>query len=138
MNDIIANIVAAAQPLTAILYLLIVTALADVLSGLWAAWKSGTLSLAYVDDFLKSHVALKWGPIIGTLLGGIAVGGTDGPLGLGLIAAASAQIVAYEAATFGSLTQNLTDGQAGTKGLPGQAIQPIPAAPVDAPVGSAE
>lgn len=117
---ILHNIQVAAGPLTGVLFLLILTCLADVATGLFAAWKSGTLDAKYVDSFITSHIQNKWLPILGTLIGGIALGGVDNVLGTALIAAAGGQIVAYETQVFGSsVSTNLKDASAKTKGAPG-------------------
>lgn len=117
---ILHNIQLAAGPLTGVLFLLILTCLADVATGLFAAWKSGTLDAKYVDSFITSHIQNKWLPILGTLIGGIALGGVDNVIGTALVAAAGGQIVAYETQVFGSsLPTNLKDASAGTKGAPG-------------------
>lgn len=121
MEAIIANIVAAAGPLGDVIYLLIITALIDTGSGIFAAASSGTLDWSFVDTFVRSHVFQKWGPILGTLLGGIAVGGTDGPVGTALIAAGVAQVAAYEAATLASVFGNFRAASAKDKGLPDSA-----------------
>lgn len=121
LPTIFQNIANAAQPLTGVIVLLILTALADVATGLYAAAMSHTLDVAYIDSFLTSHVATRWAPILGSLIGGIMIGGVDNILGASLIAAATAQIVAYEVATFGgSVPLNLRDASTKNKGLPGQ------------------
>src|SRR5665213_228914 len=113
---IIANIQAAAGPLTGVLFLLILTALADVATGLFAAWRSGTLDAKFVDTFLTSDVQNKWLPILGTLFGGVALGGVDNVLGGALVAWAGVQIAAYETQTFGSsVPANIADASAKTK-----------------------
>lgn len=125
--SILHNIQNAAGPLAGVIFLLFLTAAADTATGLYAAWKSDTLSVEYIDTFVTSHVQNKWLPILGTLFGGVALGGVDNVLGGTLIAAATAQIVAYEVATMGgSISQNLTAAADGTKGLPGQtALSPL-------------
>ena len=124
MEAIINNIIAAAQPLGDVIYLLIVTALIDTGSGIWAAAKSGTLDWSFIDTFVRSHVFQKWGPFLGTLLGGIAVGGTDGPVGTALIAAGVAQVAAYEAATLASVYGNFQAARSNSKALPSSVTPP--------------
>ncbi len=125
MESILANIAAAAQPLAAVLYTLVITALVDVGSGLWAAYRSRTLDWQFADTFVRSHVFQKWGPIMGSLLAGVAIGGTGDVIGATLIAAGVAQIAAYEASTISSVfgigsptDGNLKAAQDKTKGLP--------------------
>lgn len=124
MDAILHNILMAAQPLGDVIYLLIATAAIDTLSGLWAAYKSDALQWSFVDTFIKSHVVDKWAPIIGTLLGGIAIGGTDSAIGTALVAAGVAQIAAYERATIASVFGNIAAAGKQTKGLPSSVTPP--------------
>ena len=131
MEAILTNITAAAGPLGDVIYLLVVTALIDTGSGIWAAARSGSLDISFLDTFVKSHVFEKWGPILGTLVGGVAIGGTDSPVGMALVAAGVAQIAAYEAATVSSVfgigsksDGNLKTGTNKTKGLPSSVVPP--------------
>jgi hypothetical protein len=120
LQTIFDNIAKAAGPLTGVLALLAFTALADVATGIYAAIKSGSFDVAYLDSFLTDHVLNKWAPIVGTLLGGIMIGGVDNVLGSTLIVAASGQIIAYEATVFGgSIAGNFRAASTKSKGLPG-------------------
>ena len=118
MDAILNGIAAAAGGLVPVLYALVVAATLDVLSGIYAAWRSGTLNGQYVAEFVRSHVANKIGPIMLVLLAGVSVGGTDSAAGLALIATATASIAAYLASVVSSITANLADASAKTKGLP--------------------
>ena len=64
--------------------------LADTLTGIWAAVNSGTFSLNYVADFVRSHVLQRIVPILLALGVGVSIGGTDTAAGAALIATAAA------------------------------------------------
>lgn len=118
MEQILNNIAAQVGTLTPILYGLIVAAALDTLTGIWAAWNSGTLSWVYVAEFVRSHILQKIAPIMMALLAGIAVGGTDTAGGTALVATAAAAGAAYLASVIASIGGNLSEGQSKTKGLP--------------------
>lgn len=118
MDAILSNIAGAAGALVPILYALIVTVALDTLTGLYAAWRSGTLDGAYVDTFVKTHILDKVVPILLALVAGVAIGGTDNAAGAGLIAAGAAAAVAYEGVTIASILGNIGAAGDKTKGLP--------------------
>ena len=118
MEQILNNIAAAAGTLVPILYGLIVAAALDTLTGVWAAFNSGSLSWVYVADFVRSHVLQKIVPIMTAIVAGVAIGGTDNAAGAALIATAAASGAAYLASVVASIAGNLAEGQAKTKGLP--------------------
>jgi hypothetical protein len=118
MEQILHNIAAAAGTLVPILYGLLIAAALDTLTGLWAAWNSGTLSGQYVAEFVRSHILQRIAPIFTAIIAGVAVGGTDTAVGAALIATAAAAGAAYLAEVVASITANISEGQAKTKGLP--------------------
>lgn len=118
MEQILNNIAAAAGTLTPILYGLVIAATLDTLTGIWAAWNSGTLSGQYVAEFVRSHILQRIVPILSALLAGVAVGGTDNAAGAALIATAAAAGAAYLAEVVASITANVSEGRAKVKGLP--------------------
>lgn len=119
INEILANIAAAEPALVPILYALFIAAGLDLLSGLWAATQTpGGLRLEYVAEFIKSHIALKVGPIMLQLIAGVAVGGTDSAAGVGLVTFAGAQAALYLASVVGSIRGNVAEGQAQEKFAP--------------------
>jgi hypothetical protein len=118
MEDILNNIAANAGLLTPILYGLIVAAGLDTLTGIWAAWKSGTLDFNYVADFVRSHVLQRVTPILLALVAGVAIGGTEVAAGAALIATGAAAGAAYLLQVVASISDNVKDGRAETKGLP--------------------
>ena len=118
VNGIIQNIIEASGALYPVLYTLAVAALLDTLTGLWAAYNSGTLSGEYVAEFLRSHVMQRIVPIMTGLLAGVAVGGTDNAGGSALIALSGASAAAYLLESVASIRNNLGDGSRKEKGLP--------------------
>lgn len=124
MDLILHNIAGAASALVPILYALLVTVALDVLTGLYAAWRSGTLDGAYIDTFVKTHILDKVTPILITLLAGVAIGGTDNVAGTGLIAAGAAAALAYEGVTIASILGNVGAASNRTKGLPKGIVPP--------------
>jgi hypothetical protein len=115
---IFANIGAALPALIPVLYTLIAASFVDLISGVWAAWTSGTLAWSFVGEYVRSHIALKIGPIMLTALAGVAVGGADSAGGLALIATAGVSALAYLASTVASVNNNVQEGRTKTKGLP--------------------
>lgn len=124
-STIVANIVAALPGLVPVLYTLVVAMALDVLTGLWAAWQSGTFTSKFIPEFISSHVIKKITPILLTLFAGVSVGGTDNEIGLGLLALAGAEVAAYLAAVVASIRGNFTEGLAKTKGIP-SSVEPPP------------
>lgn len=118
MEQILDNIAASAGTLVPILYGLVVAAALDTLTGIWAAFNSGTFSGSYVAEFVRSHVLQRIAPIMTAILAGVAVGGTDNAAGAALIATAAAAGAAYLAEVISSIMANISQGQAKTKGLP--------------------
>lgn len=124
VQTIIANIVAALPGLIPVLYTLVVAAGLDVLTGLWAAWSSGTLDGKFIPEFIQSHIVKKLTPILLTLIAGVSVGGTDGPAGLALLALGGSSAAAYLASVVGSISGNIAEGRAGTKSVPDSVAPP--------------
>lgn len=117
INIILAGIAAAASGLIPILYVLAVAALLDLGTGLWAAYRSGTLDGKYIPAWISSS-GDKIAKILVGLIAGVAVGGTDSAAGLALIALGGAAAAAYLAGVVSSIAGNLSDGAARTKGAP--------------------
>lgn len=118
MSDILANIAASADGLGKVIYILIVAAGLDILTGLWAAYQSGTLDGDYLPAFIKTHIITRIAPIVLLLVAGIGVGGTDTEGGTGLIVMGSAAATAYLASIVLSIKGNFDDAKAKTKGAP--------------------
>lgn len=134
---ILTNIQDASAGLVPILYGLFVAAGLDTLSGLWAAYNSGTLTAKYVPEFITSHIIKKIVPIFLTLLAGVAVGGTSSAAGLALVATGAASGAAYLASVVAGILHNVQDGNAGTKGVPSSVevptLQVVPLTDVASP-----
>lgn len=124
INVIVSNIQAASDGLIPILYGLVVAAGLDVLSGVWAAWRSGTFDSTFLPTFISTHVVQRIAPIGLVLLAGVSVGGTDSAAGLALVATGAAAGAAYLAAVVASITDNLTSGVDRTKEAP-SVIEPV-------------
>lgn len=118
MEQILHNIAAQAGTLVPVLYGLLIAAALDTITGLWAAWNSGTLDGNYVAEFVRSHILQRITPIMMAVLAGVAIGGTDTAGGTALIATAAAAGAAYLAEVVASIAGNISAGQAKTKGLP--------------------
>lgn len=128
-QDIVNNVTAALPGLIPVLYTLFVATGLDVVTGLWAAWSSGTFESKYIPEFISSHVVKRIAPILITLLAGVSVGGTDNLAGAGLLTLAGGEVAAYLASVIGSVKGNLTQGAAGTKGAPSSTVQTTTEAP---------
>ena len=118
LGQILANIQASSAGLIPILYGLTVAAGLDVLTGLWAAWNSGTLDGKFIPEFISSHLVKKIAPIFLVLVAGVSVGGTDSTAGLALIATGAASGAAYLASIVASISDNLRQGAAQIKSTP--------------------
>src|SRR3954466_13830901 len=116
LGSIFANIGNALPALIPVLYVLLVASFLDLGTGVWAAWKSGTLNGSLVGEYVRSHIALKIGPIMLTLLAGVAVGGTDSDGGKALIAGGAVSAGLYLTSVVNSIKDNVDDGKAKTKG----------------------
>lgn len=117
INVILAGIQAASAGLIPILYTLAIASLLDLGTGILAAARSGTLDGKYVPTWIGSH-GDKIARIFAALLAGVAVGGTDSQAGLALIALGGAAAAAYLAGVVASISGNLGDFAAKTKGAP--------------------
>ena len=115
MEDILNNIAASAAGLVPILYTLVIAAVLDTATGIYAAWKSGNFDSEFLPTFIKSHVMTKIAPIILTLVAGAAVGGTDAPAGLALVTLGGASAAAYLLSVVGSIKGNLDEASSETK-----------------------
>lgn len=128
-QDIVNNVTAALPGLIPVLYALFVATGLDVVTGLWAAWSSGTFESKYIPEFISSHVVKRIAPILITLAAGVSVGGTDSLAGAGLLTLAGGEVAAYLASVIGSVKGNLTQGATGTKGAPSSTVQTTTEAP---------
>lgn len=126
---ILNNIQAAAQGLVPALYTLLLAAVIDLATGLFAAWRSGTLQWAYVSEFVRGHLALKIAPIMGALVFGAAVGGVDSEAGLALVSIGIAGASAYLLSVIASIGLNLQAAKSRTKGLP-STVTPATVVPI--------
>lgn len=115
MEDILNNIAASAAGLVPILYTLVIAAVLDTATGVYAAYKSGTFDSEFLPTFIKSHVVNKIAPIVLTLVAGAAVGGTDAPAGLALVTLGGASAAAYLLSVVGSIKGNLDEAGSETK-----------------------
>ena len=118
LGQILANIQASSAGLIPVLYGLTVAAGLDILTGLWAAWNSGTLDGKFIPEFISSHLVKKIAPIFLVLVAGVSVGGTDSTAGLALIATGAASGAAYLASIVASISDNLHQGVDKTKSVP--------------------
>lgn len=98
-----------------ILYTLVIAAVLDTATGVYAAYKSGTFDSEFLPTFIKSHVVNKIAPIVLTLVAGAAVGGTDAPAGLALVTLGGASAAAYLLSVVGSIKGNLDEAGSETK-----------------------
>lgn len=101
-----------------ILYALGVAVLLDFATGVWAAWKSGTLNKEFLPTFFNSHVVKKVAPILSGLLAGVAVAGVSLALAAPILAVSGTAATAYLLATIGSIVDNINEGREGIKGVP--------------------
>jgi len=131
MEVIIANIIASAAGLIPILYTLFVAAGLDTLSGVWAAFKSGTFNSEFLPTFISSHIVTKITPIFLLLLAGVSTGGIGSAAGIALVAAGGTAAAAYLASVIGSIKSNLLEGNALNKGVPTSVA-------LNSPVGATE
>lgn len=118
MEQILNNIAASAAGLVPILYTLGAAAVLDTLTGVYAAWKSGTFDSDFLPAFIKSHLVTKISPIMLLLVAGAAVGGTDAPAGLALVTLGGASGTAYLLSVVGSIKGNLEEAGNESKVLP--------------------
>lgn len=98
------SFVAALTQIAPIVYGLFVAAGLDVLTGLYGAWRSGTLDPEFFPTFIQSHILERIIPILIVLAGGVALGDPAGPA---LIVAGGAAAAAYVASVVGSISDNL-------------------------------
>lgn len=118
MELILANLAAAAAGLVPILYALLAAMFLDTITGIYAAWQSGSLNAEFFPTFITSHLVKKVTPIMFTLIGGVVLGGTAAPAGIALVAAGGIAATAYLASVVASIKDNLDDAGDKTKGLP--------------------
>jgi hypothetical protein len=103
------------QPLIALLYLLLITALIDTATGTYAAYKGGTFDLKFLQSFVKTHVLFQVTPILMFAIFGLF---TPGPAGLAMTVAAGTMTAAYEASTLKSVFENLGAATQGAGNTP--------------------
>lgn len=110
-----------ATALTSILPVLYVLAAGiglDFATGVWAAWKSGSLNPEFFPTFFTSNVLKKAVPILLGLVAGLAVAPTSPEAAAPIIAVAGGAAAAYLAALVNSIVGNIQEGQAGVKVAP--------------------
>lgn len=122
--DILDGIYNGLGAITPILYALVVAAVLDFVSGVLAAWRSGTLDGAYIPDWLVSHVD-KVARVLLVLVAGLLMGGIDTAQGAALIALGSVAAFAYLAGVMTSIADNLGDMKDRTKGIPSTRMLPV-------------
>lgn len=115
---ILQNIHASAAGLVPILYTLLVASGLDVLTGAWAAWKSGSFESKFFLEFIRSHIVTKVTPIMLLLLAGVSMGGVDTDAGKALVATGGMTALAYLGVMAASIRNNVVEGRNETKGLP--------------------
>ena len=111
-------IVATLSTVLPVLYVLGAGIALDLVTGVWAAWKSGTLNPEFLPTFFTSQVLKKATPIILGIVAGILVAGTAPAAAVPIIAASGTAAAAYLWTLVNSIMSNVAEGQAGTKGVP--------------------
>ncbi len=101
-----------------VLYVLGAAALLDLVTGAWAAFKSGTFNAEFLPTFFTSNVLKKIVPIFLGLLGGFVLAGTSAVAAAPVIAVSATAAAAYLAAVVKSITDNITEGGEGVKSAP--------------------
>ncbi len=101
-----------------VLYVLGAGIALDLVTGVWAAYRSGTLNPEFLPTFFTSQVLTKAAPIILGLVAGILVAGTEPLAAAPIIGAAGTAAAAYLWSLVNSIVSNIQEGQAGTKGVP--------------------
>ena len=119
------NLQEASGPLIAVLLQLLGIVAIDFLSGVYAAVRSGTFNLKYLDSFVKDHIFDKVVPIVGAFVFAAMLGGTDSAAGAGLGVTAAAMLAAYDAATIKSVLENFGAASAQTGNVPASANAPV-------------
>lgn len=94
---------------------LVIAALLDTATGMLAALVSGSFSVAYAAEWLRSHLLARVLPIAVAALGGSLMAE---PLGATLLAAAAVGAATYAAEVVGSVADNLRAMAARDKGAP--------------------
>lgn len=95
------------EALRDIVFVLLVTAALDTLSGIYGAIKGKTFEWKYLDAFIPDHLFKRLTPIVLALGGAVLLAGS--PLGAMMFTTASAAVLAYEAATVKSIVENVTE-----------------------------
>lgn len=120
-----------------VIYTLAAGILLDVATGVWAAWKSGTLNPEFIPTFFTSNVLKRATPIVLGLGAGLLVAGSAPALAAPVIATSATAAAAYLWSLVGSIVANIEEGRASIKGVPtsvalGAAVTPVvPPASVD-------
>jgi hypothetical protein len=134
LGAIFHNLASSGPLVVPVIYTLLAASLIDLLTGVWASWASRTFKWPFIGEYVRSHIALKVGPILLALFAGIAVGGTDSAAGIAGIATAATSAGLYLAATVSSAVGNIAQGQSKTKGLPSGVPAPTTASTIPTPV----
>jgi hypothetical protein len=111
-------VLAALTTIGPILYALGAAALLDTVTGVWAAYRSGTFNKEFLPTFFTSHIVTKVAPIIIGLVGGVVVAGSSPALAAPILAVSGTAAAAYLAAVIGSVVDNISEGRAEVKGAP--------------------
>jgi hypothetical protein len=111
-------IVASIGTLLPVLYTLAAAIGLDLITGSWAAWKSGTFNPEFLPTFFTSQVLTKATPILLGLVAGVALLPTSTVAAAPVIAAAGTAAATYLYSLVNSILSNIAEGQAGNKGVP--------------------
>jgi hypothetical protein len=111
-------IVATLGTLLPVVYTLAAAIGLDLITGVWAAWKSGTLNPEFLPTFFTSQVLTKATPIVLALVAGVALLPTSTVAAAPVIATAGTAAAAYLWSLINSILSNVAEGNSGTKGVP--------------------
>lgn len=90
----------------------------DLITGVWAAYRSGTFNPEFLPTFFTSHILTKASPIVLALVAGVAVLPTSTVAAVPIIGAAGTAAAAYLWSLVNSILSNVVEGNAGNKGVP--------------------
>lgn len=111
-------LLAALGTLLPVLYTLAAAIGLDLITGVWAAWKSGTLNPEFLPTFFTSQVLKKATPILLALVAGVALLPTSTVAAAPVIATAGTAAATYLWSLINSILSNVAEGNAGNKGVP--------------------
>lgn len=118
MDPVIASFIAALTTIGPILYALGAAVILDVVTGVWAAIKSGSFNADFLPTFIKSHILERVAPIVIALGAGVVVAGTSAAAAAPILAVGGTAAAAYLASVVKSVVDNVTEGGSETKGAP--------------------